>query len=368
MIKREFTRWAMASGVVVALCVASSLEAQVDTTRRDTTARARSDQRIPIRKESRGDVALPSTRSRADSIRADSVARASQARNDSIMATDRARNDSIMAAERARTDSLNLVSRQDSIAQAARTDSIARMEQARTDSISRAEHARADSIARVDSVAGANIVTDQQFTVPGRTPGAFYWGIGGGAAAPTGDLEDLGYDSGLNISIPIGWHAPSNMFGFRLLLGYNQLNGSTFLSGGAAPITFTNPDPTIYSAEAGLTMRFPFGANRMSSLYLVGGGGLYMFRSFGANSALGAYLGNDVLEPEDEANESTISKWGVNAGAGFEFGIGRGALFLESRMVNVFTGRGDEVNFDNVFGARGTTARWVPLIIGVTMR
>ena len=371
MRKREITRWAIGSGIAVALC-AATLPAQVDTTRRDTTrAGARSTTRIPIRKESRGEVVLPTTSTaRTDSMRADSIRRAEQTRTDSINAANLARNDSIAAAERARTDSMNMTSRQDSLAMAARTDSIARAEQMRTDSMSRAEQMRTDSLARVDTVAAQATVTEQNFpqATTRRLPGSFYIGFAAGSASPTGDVEDLGYDSGLNLSVPIGWHNPASVFGLRLLLSYNQFNGAPFTTGGGSPVSLSNPDPKVYSAELNLNMRFPFNERKTSSLYLLGGGGLYMFRNFGQGSALGAYLGNDVLDPEDSANESTINKWGVNGGAGLEFGIGTSSLFLESRIVNVFAGRDDEPNFDSVFGERGTSVRWVPLIVGFTIR
>jgi len=352
MTIRQITRWAIGGSVAAALC-ASTLPAQVDTTRRDTT-RARSTTRIPIRK-SGGDVVLPSK------IRADSIAAA--ARADSIRAADLARNDSIAAAERARAEAM----RTDSIALAARTDSIARAEQARTDSISRAN---ADRL-RADSIAMANAQPAQvQTTVPTsrRLPGSFYLGLAAGATSPMGDLENLGYDSGLNLSIPIGWHNPAALFGWRLMLGYSQFGGSPFTTGGTSPTILSNPDPKVYSAELNLNMRFPFNERKTSSVYLSGGGGVYMFRNFGQGSALAGYLGNDVLDPNDSANESTINKWGVNGGAGLELGIGSSALFLETRLVNVFAGRDDEPTFDSIFGERGTSVRWMPLIIGFTIR
>jgi hypothetical protein len=368
---------ALGSGLAAALC-ATMVQAQADTTRRDTTrartdtARARSTQVIPIRKESRGEVVRPttSTRTRADSMAlADSVTRASQARNDSIMVVERARQDSIAAAERARTDSANMQTRTDSLANAARTDSLARVEQARADSISRAEQARADSIARANPVAGAAVVNEQNMPMSSpKLPKSFFIGFAAGRSSPMGDVEDFGYGSGLNITVPFGWHNPSSMFGVRFTLAYSQFEGSPFITGGTAPISLTNPDPKIYSADVNLNLRFPFNERRTSSVYLFGGGGLYMFRDYGAGSALGAYLGNDVLDPNDSANESTINKWGVNGGAGLEFGIGTSAIFLESRLVNVFTGRDDEPNFDSVFGERGTSVRWVPLILGITIR
>lgn len=343
-------------GSIAAALFAGTLPAQVDTTRRDTT-RARSTTRIPIRKEAGGEVVLPS-RARQDSI-------AEQARRDSITRADLARNDSIAAAERARMDSINMRTRADSLAQAARTDSLARIEQARTDSISRLEQMRNDSIAR----ANAAVVPAQMPMSQGRRlPGSFYMGLAAGGSAPTGDLEDLGYDSGLNISVPIGWHNPASLLGVRLMLGYNQFNGATFTTGGASPVVLSNPDPKVYSAELNLNVRFPFNERRTSSVYLTGGGGVYMFKNFGRGSALAGYLGNDVLDPDDEANESTINKWGVNGGAGLEFGIGTSSLFLETRLVNVFAGRDDEPNFDSVFGERGSSIRWMPLIIGFTIR
>lgn len=354
MTIRQITRWAIGGSVAAALC-ASTLPAQVDTTRRDTT-RARSTTRIPIRK-SGGDVVLPSK------IRADSIAAA--ARADSIRRADLARNDSIVAAERARSDAM----RTDSTAQAARTDSIARAEQARTDSISRAnaDRLRADSIAMATAQPAPTQVQTMAPTTR-RLPGSFYVGLAAGANSAVADLEDLGYHGGLNVSVPIGWHNPSALFGWRLMLGYNQFNGDPFTTGGASPVILSNPDPKVYSAELNLNMRFPFNERKTSSVYLSGGGGVYMFRNFGQGSALGGFLGNDVLDPNDSANESTINKWGVNGGAGLEIGIGTSALFLETRMVNVFAGRDDEPNFDSVFGQRGTSLRWVPLILGFTIR
>lgn len=411
MTMLHFTRWTIASGVAVALC-AASLPAQIDTTRRDTTrlqdttrrdttrrdttmlrtdttrrdllriqgdtsARvtgARSTQRIPIRK-SAGDVDLAPTGRTGAMTSVDSLNRVNQARNDSIMAAERARVDSIAEAERARADSMAMSTRGDTLANAARIDSIARAEQMRTDSIARVEQARLDSIARAGEVRTDTMTAPTVTVDPGtqmgqvrRLPGSFYWGLAAGAASPMGDVEDLGYDSGLNISIPIGWHNPAAMFGWRLMLAYNQFKGVGFTTGGPNPINLANPDPKVYSAELNLTARFPFNERRTSSVYLNGGGGLYMFRNFGTGSALGAYLGNDVLDPNDEANESTINKWGINGGAGIEFGIGTSSLFLESRIVNVYTGRDDDLSFDNAFGSRGTTVRWVPLILGFTIR
>ena len=122
--------------------------------------------------------------------------------------------------------------------------------------------------------------------------------------ARMGDIENLGYDNGLNASIPIEWQNPADLLSFRLMPGYNQLSGGSFTTGVASPVV----------------------------------------------------------------RESTINKRGVNGGAGLEFGIGTSSLFIETRVVNVFAGRDDEPNFSSVFGERGTSVRWVPLILGFTIR
>jgi hypothetical protein len=158
------------------------------------------------------------------------------------------------------------------------------------------------------------------------------------------------------------------VFGIQLDLGYNQFNGATFQTGGSAPVTLSNPDPKVFSGALNARLRFPFNENKTSAIYFLGGGGVYMFRNFGTNSALAGFLGNDVLDPNDEANKTSINKWGVNGAAGLEYGIGMASLFVESRLVNVWTRRTSNVTFDNLFGQRSETLRWFPINIGFTIR
>jgi hypothetical protein len=79
-------------------------------------------------------------------------------------------------------------------------------------------------------------------------------------------------------------------------------------------------------------------------------------------------LGNDVLDNDDENDERSITKLGANFGAGLEFGIGPAAIFLESRWVNVFANRDDDLDFNEFFGDRSRHVRWMPLVLGVTFR
>ena len=115
-------------------------------------------------------------------------------------------------------------------------------------------------------------------------------------------------------------------------------------------------------------MHFPLNEAKTTALYLVGGGGVYMFRDYGRGSALAAFLGNDVLDPNDTDFESSLNKFGLQGGGGIQFGLGSFGLFLESRFVNVFADRNDDLDFDEFFGDRSDHVRWVPLILGVTIR
>jgi hypothetical protein len=357
--------WTLAFAAALVVGLAAPTQAQDTTRTRDTTTtrRATSQQRIPVQKRvSGGEVALPRrtpAELRADSIaRADSLARAEQMRieqmrRDSVAAAERARADSVAAVERARTDSINAVER-------ARADSLAAIERARTDSM-----ARADSIARAEQLRMEQMKSGTLFGGSG-----FYMGVAAGSTMPTGNLRDLGYSRGFNVNVPIGWHKPGNLLGLRLDLGYNHLDGNDLSftpTPGGTPVTLNNPDPKIYSATLNATMKFPFNEARTTGLYLLGGGGVYMFRDLGT-SGLGGYIGNDVLDPDDETNETSVSKWGVNAGAGLEFGVGTASLFLETRFVNAFVERGTNPSFGNFLTSSSSDLRWVPIVLGVSIR
>jgi opacity protein-like surface antigen len=59
--------------------------------------------------------------------------------------------------------------------------------------------------------------------------------------------------------------------------------------------------------------------------YLIGGGGVYNFKTTGTND-LGTIVSTD----------NSTTKFGLNAGAGFDFKLGSVGLFLESRFHDVF--------------------------------
>jgi hypothetical protein len=177
----------------------------------------------------------------------------------------------------------------------------------------------------------------------GRVGGGFYIGLAGGATVPMGSLHDGGYDTGWNVTVPIGWQSSNTPWGLRLDLSYDRLNGSTISS---APVSVTLSDANVWSGSLDLTLQFPFG-NSGSSFYLLGGGGLHHFTDVGSDN------GSAVIDgtPLSSNGDNSLTKAGVNGGAGLNFGFGRAKLFLESRFVSVFT--------------EGKNSNYVPIILGV---
>jgi len=224
---------------------------------------------------------------------------------------------------------------------------------------SAAEHASAEQL-RLKQLRTGNPLTAT----------GWYFGIAGGGSAPLGDVKDLGYDNGFNVTVPLGWHRIEYPLGFRLDLSYNQLNGGTNALGltGSNPDSLPTPDPKIYSATLNTTLRLPLSPSRMTAFYLIGGGGVYFIRNFGRGSPMSGYLGNDIEHPADTTNVRRFRRFGYNAGAGLELGIGTSSLFIESRYINVLADRGENPSFDSRYGKRGNSVRWVPIVLGIAIR
>lgn len=188
----------------------------------------------------------------------------------------------------------------------------------------------------------------------------FYFGAGAGTAVPFNLLSDLGYDSGFDLTIPIGWQRPGRTLGVRATLAFDQVHADVATINATAPAMLGSaPDPKIYSGTVDALLKFPIGTlareGRGLSLYAVGGGGAYLFRGFGGTTQLGDVLGNDRIGD----SRKNVHKWGVEAGAGMEYGLGPTAVFVESRWVNVFT-KGSNAGNDYL--------RWIPIMVGVTLR
>lgn len=219
--------------------------------------------------------------------------------------------------------------------------------------------------ARMKEMCGAMMPTQRQQPGESATRYLFgksgiYVGLGAGTAVPYNQLGNLGYDSGFDLTIPVGWRRPGRTLGLRATLGYDQVHADVATADRTAPALLGSaPDPKIYSATADAVFTFPIGQSaregRGLSLYALGGGGAYLFRGFGGRTVLADVLGGDEIG----TSRKNIHKWGVQAGAGMEYGLGPTALFVESRWVNVFTG-GSRTGNDYL--------RWIPISAGVMLR
>lgn len=326
------------------------------TTPTARTPRATSQERYRVQKggEAAGTLDNTPPKPSAEQMRADSIAAANAA-------AEKARRDSVDMAMQRQRDSLANIERM-------RADSVARVEKQRTDSIAAIERARADSVARADSIAAARQAEMSRYRFGGN---GWYVGLAAGASAPTSDFKNLGYNSGFALSVPIGWHRPNNALGVRFDFGYSRFSGRSFtgtIPAGSA-VTLSNPNPQVLSGTVNLTLATPMSLMRNVRLYAVGGGGLYHFRSFGGASALGGFLGNDVLQSNEVNNKVTRNKFGAQIGGGLDWTVGTSAVYIESRFVNVFADRNDNVALNDFFGDnRSKTLKWVPIVVGVKIR
>lgn len=283
-----------------------------------------SSQRIPITKESGGDVVQPAPR-----VNTDSIAAAERARQDSIAAADRARQQE----EQARLEQ-------------ARRDSIAAVERLRQEARAAAERARLDSIARADSMARAEAERISRM----RKHGGWYFGVGVGGSIPSGAITSArtnngGYSSGWNVTVPVGYDFNKSPIGIRLDGTFDEMMGKDFSS------NFSAPNLHAWSANLDLRLRVPLGRT-FNRFYLLGGG---------TYSNLSGWF-NDFTNPNDPNSESFGSsngRWGWNAGGGFNFNWGSMVgLFIESRYV--------AVNANTVQGFPYQSAAWVPIVFGAT--
>ncbi len=165
----------------------------------------------------------------------------------------------------------------------------------------------------------------------------FYWGIGGGVSMLQGDASNA-YNNGWNVTMPLGWRSAWGPLGLRFDGTYNRLPGATFNMGtgtGGTGTTqqFTQPNINIFSALAGLTLDFPFGATQRSALYAMGGGGVHHLRNFNEFQGTSGTTGTVTTTQ----NTRDLTRFGWNAGGGLTFGIGAANLFVEGRYVTVFT-------------------------------
>lgn len=135
---------------------------------------------------------------------------------------------------------------------------------------------------------------------------AFSLGIAAGATVPTGDFADA-YGTGFNIMGTLGFQPAAMPVGVRFDLMYHSLPGEDL--GGVVELEDLNI--IAGSANAILTVSNTGGVRP----YLIGGIGMYR---------------------ADGGGDETSTDFGINGGAGLEFGLAGFSTFLEARYHSVF--------------------------------
>ena len=140
-----------------------------------------------------------------------------------------------------------------------------------------------------------------------RAQGAEF-SLGGGVGVPLGDFDDVA---------KIGWQGTGavSFVPRNLPLGI-QVDGTFSQFGDESPLDIKSQ--LIYGT-ANAVYKFPSSQGSRFRPYLLGGGGVYNLNDTG----------------DDALGEST-TKFGINAGAGFDFQAGSAGLFIEGRFHDVF--------------------------------
>jgi hypothetical protein len=159
-----------------------------------------------------------------------------------------------------------------------------------------------------------------------RAQGAEF-ALGGGIGIPLGTFDDavkMGWHGLAAVSVvPNGWPV-----GIQIDGQYQQykFDGSTSLK------------DRFIMGTANLVFKFKSSEESRVRPYLIGGGGVYNVKATGTND-----LGTIV--------SGGVTKFGLNAGAGFDFKAGGAGLFVESRFHDVFTS--------------GENLKFLPITIGI---
>jgi hypothetical protein len=154
-------------------------------------------------------------------------------------------------------------------------------------------------------------------TAPAAAQGAEF-SLGGGVSIPSGTFDDFA---------KLGWHGmagvsfvPQNLpVGFQVDGSFSRLSDDT---------PFDRQNQLIYGT-GNVVYKFKVSEDTRFRPYLIGGGGVYNL---------------DVKGDDAPDDVESLTKFGINAGAGFDFKAGSAGLFVEGRFHNVFT-EGDNTSF-----------------------
>lgn len=151
------------------------------------------------------------------------------------------------------------------------------------------------------------------------------FGIGGGATIPLGSTGDV-VKTGWNGMALVQFKPATSPVGFQIDGNYQQLKNQPIVGAGKQQLV---------NGTANVVYSFPVAAATKVRPYLIGGGGVYNMKD----------------KPDVGQSLGSFTKFGINAGAGFDFALPGATLFLEGRFHNVFT--------------EGTSTKFIPITLGV---
>ena len=134
--------------------------------------------------------------------------------------------------------------------------------------------------------------------------------LGGGVTLPLGDFDDVA---------KLGWHGTAGVSFVpqNLPVGF-QIDGTFSRLSDESPLDVQSQ--LIYGT-GNVVYKFKTSEESKFRPYLIGGGGVYNLDA----------KGDDV-----PSNFESETKFGLNAGAGFDFKAGSAGVFIEGRFHNVF--------------------------------
>ena len=166
-----------------------------------------------------------------------------------------------------------------------------------------------------------------------RAQGAEF-SLGGGVGVPLGDFDDaakLGWHGLAAVSfVPNGWPV-----GIQIDGSYQQFSLDDERFPG-----FDGLKNRLIMGTGNVVFKFKTSEESTFRPYLIGGGGVYNSKITGSDDP------DDIL-PGGE------TKFGINAGAGFDFKAGAAGLFVEGRFHNVFT--------------EGSNTQFIPVTVGIRL-
>jgi hypothetical protein len=167
------------------------------------------------------------------------------------------------------------------------------------------------------------------FTTSAQAQTSMQFGIGGGATLPLGDFADEASSLGFHGLVNAEFQPENLPVGFRIEGMFNRISFNDDL-----PV---DGNFQIISGTANVVYTFMTAEESKFHPYLIGGVGMYNFK---ANV--------------DDADSDSETKFGFNAGAGFNVAMGGAAVFIEGRFHQIMLG--DDA---------GGNVNMVPISIGV---